>query len=86
LKQDNKQPEFVAMRFAKRRGKSILRPTSVQNATPVQSEQWLNLECADRSALWNDATCRVETSGVQPPQSKVCPVLQASASGLQVYF
>jgi len=22
------------------------------------------------SALWNDATCRVEESGVQPPQSK----------------
>jgi len=31
----------------------------------------LDLDYADMSALWNDATCRVEESGVKPPQSKV---------------
>ena len=38
----------------------------------------MNLECADTSALWNDATCRVEESGVKPPQSKVGRVLKAN--------
>ena len=38
----------------------------------------LDLECADRSALGNDATCRVEESGVKPPQSKVCCILNAN--------
>jgi len=30
------------------------------------------------SALWNNATCRVEESGVKPPQSKVCRILNAN--------
>jgi len=39
-----------------------------------------NLECADKSALWNDATCRVVESGVVPPQSKsVAPIFQVSS-------
>jgi small subunit ribosomal protein S2 len=29
------------------------------------------LECADVSALWNDATCRVEGGGAEPPQAKI---------------
>jgi len=42
------------------------------------------LDCADISALWNDATCRVEESGVKPPQSKVCRVLKAIQYQMQL--
>ena len=44
-------------------------PTCVQNATNWHDRQHLDLDCADISALWNDATCRVKESGVKPPQS-----------------
>jgi len=36
-----------------------------------------NLECADMSALWNEATCRVVESGDVSPHSKSCARLDA---------
>jgi hypothetical protein len=33
-------------------------------------QQRADLECADMSALWSDATCRIKESGVKPPHSK----------------
>ncbi len=38
---------------------------------PGEVAGWLDLECADVSALWFDATCRVGESGDVSPQSKI---------------
>jgi hypothetical protein len=41
----------------------------VQSAMNRRGEPRLNSDCADMSALWFGATCRVEESGVVPPHS-----------------
>ena len=50
----------------------------VEERYAAEARPCLNVDCADMSALWNDATCRVEESGVKPPQSKVRRTLIAN--------
>jgi len=59
--------EFAALGFEKIFPVSAIHGEGIQN---LMNEAVSNLECADTSALFSDATCRVEEGGDTPPQSK----------------
>jgi len=68
--------------YRKRVFKSGMRPSSLPSslcydaASCFDAARSADLECADMSALWSDATCRVEESDVMPSHSMpIAPIV-----------